>query len=164
MIEFVSLSAFETGYIFKSFDCGDANLNKYIRTHALINDKNNLSKTFVCVNDGVVIGYVTLCSAQVEFEKMPQSYKSSKPRYPVPAIRIARLAVDFKYQGKGYGKQLLAYTFKKIVMASEITGIKVIIVDVKEQSKLFYEKYGFEKLYELTYYLPIETIILAIKQ
>ena len=163
MIEFVSLNTFKTGYIFKSFDCGDANLNKYIRTHALINDKNNLSKTFVCMDNDEVIGYVTLCSAQVEFEKMPQSYKSSKPRYPVPAIRIARLAVDLRFQGKGYGKQLLAYAFKKIVMASEITGIKVVIVDAKEQSKLFYEKYGFERLHELAYFLPIETLILAIK-
>ena len=163
MIKFVSLSSFETGYLFKSFDCGDINLNKYIRTHALTNDKNNLSKTFVCLDDDNVVGYVTLCNAQIEFEKMPESYKSSKPRYPVPAIRIAHLAVDNKYQGEGYGKQLLAYAFKKIVMASEITGIKVVIVDAKEKSKLFYEKYGFLKLYDLTYFLPIETLILAIK-
>ena len=162
MMEFRSILSFETSFQFRLFDCGEANLNKYIRTHALLNDKNNLSKTFILLEDDSVIGFVTLCNAQIEFKDMPLDYQNNMPRYPVPAIRIARLAIDKQYQHKGYGKKLLAFAFKKIVQVSQSTGIKVVLVDAKEESKAFYEKYGFIKLNNNTYIMAIETIINAL--
>ena len=47
---------------------------------------------------------------------------------------------------------------------SEITGLKFIIVDAKEDSKTFYEHYGFIQFAEkeLCYFLPVETVRMAI--
>ena len=162
MIIFKPLTSFETAFVFKEFDCGDENLNKYIKTHAYQNDCNNLSKTFVCLDENVVVGFVTLCNAQIEFKEMPDSYKIKYPRYPVPSIKIARLAVEKHFQGRGYGKDILTFALKKAVQVSLEVGVKLIIVDVKEKSKEFYKKYGFVKLTEQTYCLPIETILKAL--
>ena len=82
------------------------------------------------------------------------------PKYPIPALRIARLAVGKDLQGKGIGKWLLTQAFIKIVHVAEITGLYLIIVDAKETSKSFYEHYGFInfKDKELSYFLPVETV------
>lgn len=162
MIDFKPLTLFETTYIFKNFDCGDENLNKYIKTHAYLNDTNNLSKTFVCIDDNVIVGFVTLCNAQIEFKDMPVSYKNKYPRYPVPSIKIARLAVEKTLQGRGYGKDILTFALKKSVQVSLEVGVKLIVADVKEQSKEFYKKYGFIQVNEQTYCLPIETVLKAL--
>ena len=159
---FNSIKFYKTALTFKHFDCGEENLNKYIRTYAYMNDENNLSKTFICEDNGNIVGFVTLCNAQIEFDEMPASYKHSMPKYPVPSVKIARLAIDKKYQGMGYGKSLLLYAFKKIIQVSVSTGVKVISVDVKESSKGFYEKYGFVDLGSGTYILMIETLIDAL--
>lgn len=64
-------------------------------------------------------------------------------------------------QKKGYGNELLKEAFYKIVNASQTIGIKIVVVDAKESSKSFYEKYGFIKLVDekLTYCIHIQTII-----
>ena len=84
----------------------------------------------------------------------------------IPCIRIARLAVDLKYQRNGNGTFLLRDALLRIVNLSYQTGVYFLIFDAKETSKDFYEHYGFIKLnnVELTYLLPIETIKKAIGQ
>ena len=146
-----SILSFETNYAFKHFDCGDESLNKYLKTFAYLNDTSNLSKTFIAHDSDTIIGFVTLCNAQIEFKEMP--------KYPVPAVKIAGLAVDTKYQSKGYGKELLLFTFKKIIQVSLSIGVKAVIVDAKEQSKMFYEKYGFIKIIGNTYIMLLDTLL-----
>ena len=101
----------------------------------------------------------------MKFENFPNPAKEALPKYPIPCIRIARLAVAKKHQNKGYGKELLRQAFLKIVAVSFTVGVKLVLVDAKETSKTFYEKYGFKPLIgsTLTYYLPVETILEAIK-
>ena len=147
--------------LLKHFDCGIEPLNTYLKRFALKNNMLGLGKTFIALSDqNQTVGYVTLCSAQAKFEELPEEYTEKLPHYPIPAIRIARLAVDKSCQGQGIGKYLLKQTFLKILQAAEITGIYLIIVDAKESAVSFYEQFGFIKLpdYESTYFLPIETI------
>ena len=65
----------------------------------------------------------------------------------------------------GIGKWMLTQAFMKIVHVSEITGLYLIIVDAKEESKKFYEHYGFIKFKNksLSYFLCIETVKKAMK-
>ena len=161
-MNFKNIQSYSTSYAFRHFDCGDSDLNKYIRTHAKQNDSNNLSKTYICEDDDRVIGFVTLCNAQIEFNVMSAQYKEKNPKYPVPAIRIARLAVDINQQSKGYGKALLWFALRKILQAAYIVGTKFVVVDAKNKATGFYEKYGFILLADNTYILPIETLIKSI--
>ena len=151
----------------KKFDCGVEPLNTFLSSYAIKNDALGIGKTFVLENNERKIGgYFTLATSQVSFDNVPDEYKLKLPKYPIPAIRIARLAVSNDLKGKGIGKWLLSQAFMKILQVSEITGIYLIIVDAKETSKKFYEKYGFIKFRneKLTYCLPVETVRKAIAE
>lgn len=130
----------------KKFDCGTEVLNEFLSRYSLKNDD--------------IVGYFTLATEQVVFEDIPDEYRGKLPKYPIPSLRIARLAVDKDLHGKGIGKWLLAQVFIKIVHVAEITGLYFIIVDAKETSKSFYEHYGFIKFKDkdLSYFLTVETV------
>ena len=127
----------------KKFDCGTEVLNEFLSRYSLKNDTLGNARTFVAFDDkDEVAGYFTLVTAQVVYEDIPDEYRGKLPKYPVPSLRIARLAAGKNLQGKGIGKWLLSQAFIKIVHVAEITGLYFIIVDAKETSKSFYEHYG----------------------
>lgn len=145
----------------KKFDCGTEVLNEFLSRYSFKNDILGIGKTFVAFNKNEdVIGYFTLAAAQVLFEDIPDNYRAKLPRYPIPALRIARLAVGKNLQGKGIGKWLLTQAFIKIIHVAEITGLYFIIVDAKETSKSFHEHYGFIKFNdkEFSYFLTVDTV------
>lgn len=145
----------------KKFDCGTEVLNEFLSRYSFKNDILGIGKTFVAFNKNEdVIGYFTLAAAQVLFEDIPDNYRAKLPRYPIPALRIARLAVGKNLQGKGIGKWLLTQAFIKIIHVAEITGLYFIMVDAKETSKSFYEHYGFIKFNdkEFSYFLTVDTV------
>ena len=111
----LEIVAIGKGHRREAFDCGEAALNDYLRRYARQNHERNLARSFVAVDAGKrVLGYHSLASAAVEFESLPPDYAKRLPRYPVPAVRIARLAVDRAMQGKGLGERLLADALKRI--------------------------------------------------
>ena len=145
----------------KKFDCGIEELNEFLSLYSLKNDALGIGKTFVAFDDNEEIaGYFTLATAQIVYEDIPDNYRTKLPKYPIPSLRIARLAVGKNLQGKGIGKRLLKQAFIKILHVADITGLYFIIVDAKESSKGFYEHYGFTKLNdkELSYFIPVDTV------
>ena len=145
----------------KKFDCGTEVSNEFLSRYSLKNDTLGIGKTFVAFDENEdIVGYFTLATAQVVYEDIPDEYRGKLPKYPIPSLRIARLAVGKNLQGKGIGKWLLAQAFIKIIHVAEITGVYFIIVDAKETSKSFYEHYGFIKFNdkELSYFLTVDTV------
>jgi len=147
------------------FDCGNPILNDYFRFYAFKNDQLSIGKTFVALNElDTVTGYMTLANAQIEADLLPETLKAKLPRYPIPAFRIAKLAVDLRYQGSGVGSWLLRSALEKALSVSASVGIYAVIVDaIDEKAKSFYVKYGFVAFseYPLTLFLPITTIASA---
>lgn len=144
----------------ENFDCGIPALNEYLTKYAFQNDKKGIGKTFLGIEDQKIVGFFTLSTAQVKLDCFPEDDKRLIPRYPIPAIRIARLAVMKNSQRKGYGRVLLKEAFTKILVASQSVGIYLVIVDAKDEAKPFYEHFGFRKLktVESTYFLMVDTI------
>ena len=148
-----------------TFSCGNKDLDRLLKKYALENDLSGYGKTFLLLDDDEVVGFFTLCSASIKFEEYPHELSVTLPKYPIPCIRIARLAVRKDKQGCGYGKELLKQAFLKILSVSLTIGIRLIVVDVKETSTAFYEKYGFIRLLndKLSYFLALDTLKEAIK-
>lgn len=93
-------------------------------------------------------------------------YKYRTLRYPVPAFRIGKLAVDRDFQGNGVGRWLLTQALLKAVEVSHSAAVFAVLVDaIDEKAKAFYLKYGFIPLEErpLTLFLPLATIETAIR-
>lgn len=71
--------------------------------------------------------------------------KASQALDPVPAILLARLAVDRKHQGAGLGRSLLQDVLR-CVDAADAIGARVLLVHAKhEAAKSWYMEYSFEE-------------------
>ena len=152
----------EKSHIKDQFDCGVDSLNDYLIRYARQNDLKNISRTFVTVDEKKIIhGFYSINSASVECEDLPENITKQLPRYPIPAARLSRLAVDLKMQRTGLGERLLFNALKRIYLTSNEMGIKFVIVDsFNEKAKSFYGCYGFAEYpgQDLKLFLPTETI------
>lgn len=147
----------------EAFDCGIEELNAFIRRYARQNEEHGLSRTFVAVRPGSlrVFGYHTLRSGQVEIRDLSPEEVRRFPRYPVPVVHLARLAVDREARGRGLGELLLLDAlFKAHEAASVIAAYAVEVEALNEPARLFYLRYGFRELLDdrLHLYLPMKTI------
>ncbi len=145
----------------KPFDCGEPALNDFLQNLAGQQQRKGFGKTYVALaDDGMnVLGFVTISAGQVATEQLPVSLKL--PRYPVPILRIARLAVDLRSQGQGIGRDLLAFALHLALEFSECVGLYAVVVDAKnDKAKAFYQQLGFLSSLDnpLYLFLPIATL------
>lgn len=143
----------------ESFDCGIPALDQYLRQYARQSGDIGLGRTFVAVSpsEKLVLGYYTVASSSLSFQVVP----AKLPRYPVPVVLLARLAVDRNAQGSGIGTLMLLDCFRRSLQISSELGIYAIEVDAKTDSaKEFYAKYGFSTLNDsdLHMYISMDTI------
>lgn len=93
--------------------------------------------------DGAVGGYYTLSATAAKLADLPDQTVRRLPRYPlVPATLLGRLAVDRRFQGKGYGRFLLADALYRIAR-NEIASFAVIVDAKDEAARRFYERESF---------------------
>ncbi len=146
----------------KNFCCGKPPLDEYLHRYARQNDEKNIAKSFVAIDEeNNVVGYYSLCTASIEFEELPEAIRNQLPNYPVPAVLIARLAVDENVHGQGLGAKLLINALQRILTASAEIAIKAVLVDaIDDEAIKFYRHFEFIELpdQDLKLFLPIETI------
>jgi predicted N-acetyltransferase YhbS len=145
----------------EGFDCGETALNDFLLRQAGQQQRRGLGKTYVVVaEDGATVtGFVTVSAGQIATTSLPTQLKL--PRYPAPILRIGRLAVDVRHQGKGIGQDLLAFALRLAVEFSQRVGIYAVVVDAKhDKANAFYLKLGFIACsdHSLCVYLPIATL------
>jgi GNAT superfamily N-acetyltransferase len=130
----------------KRFDCGNAALNEFLVKYAVANAAAGLARTFVTTiqDQPTVIGYFSIAAGSVERETAPERVAKGTPKHAIPAVLLARLAVDLNYQGQKVGSALLKEALLKTLEASSIIGVRAVLVHAKNQPAAdFYAKYGF---------------------
>ncbi len=157
----VAIQLLGTQHRREGFNCADAALNEFLLRQAGQQQRRGFGKSYVAVaEDGVPItGFVTVSAGQIATTSL--STQSKLPRYPAPILRIGRLAVDVRYQGKGIGQDLLAFALRLAVEFSQRVGLYAVVVDAKhDKAKAFYTKLGFIACVDspLCLYLPVATL------
>lgn len=146
----------------KSFDCGQGDLNKYIKQLASQHQKSGTSKTYVSIDDdGIVNGFYCLSTSSMSYDSLDPTLSKKLPRHPIPCIVVGRFAVDQNFQGHGIGKKLLAHALKQILKVSEIVGLNFVVIHAKDTKAMeFYKYYGFISLSSnpLTLIYPVNAI------
>ena len=131
------------------FDCGEKALNLYLSHFARQDIRRELARTFIIRKEEEykVLGYYTLCSGAIDVKDLPDNFLKKLPKYPVPIVRLARLAVDKEQQGNGYGELLLMDSLYRASLAGENIGIYGMVIEAKhEKAKQFYQQYGFQSI------------------
>jgi GNAT superfamily N-acetyltransferase len=144
-----------------AFDCGEPALNDFLQRQAGQMERRGFGKTYVSLSDDdvTVTGFVTVSAGQVATSELPVSLKL--PRYPAPILRIGRLAVDGRHQGRGIGQDLLSFALQLALEFSHQVGLYAIVVDAKHaRAKAFYEVLGFmpTDTDSLCLFLPLGTL------
>jgi predicted N-acetyltransferase YhbS len=130
----------------KAFRSGDPDLDRFFATYAGQNQfRHHIGTTYLAVDGDTIEGFVTVSPANVEGEALASTLRRL-PRYPVPVLRLARLAVAEERQGRGAGRALLRHVFDLALKLSEEYGCVGVVVDAKPDAVGFYERYGFSRL------------------
>lgn len=145
----------------KGFSCGVAALDDYLRTRAGQHQRSGIATTHVLIDEAhpaQIIGYCTLAAAQLHLHELQAADRKRLPAYPVPAVRVGRLAVAQTEMGKGYGRLLLGHAVNLALSVQQTLGVRAIVVDAKDlRAAAFYEAFGFRPTTTgaLTFYLPL---------
>lgn len=130
-----------------SFRSGDIELDRFFQRYAGQNQfRHHVGTTYLAVENGKVLGFVTVAPSQLEIDALPRSKARRLPAYPLPVLRLARLAVDQQAQGQGVGLLLLKAVFVLCRGMADAFGCVGVLVDAKPGAVGFYQKYGFFEL------------------
>ena len=145
-------------------------LNDFLRTTARQHREKGLSNSFVLLDEEAprsISGLFTICFLEVDVASLPREHTRRLPKPArLPAAKLARLAIDRRHQGKGYGTLLLADAVKRVVTTARESGAVVgFFVDAKDdQARRFYLRFGFVPLRDapLSLYLPLATLVAGV--
>ena len=128
-----------------SFNSGQAELDQFLKQYAKQNQfKHYIGTSYVAVGEGVVVGYLSISASSIRIDEISNIVTKKLPHYPLPILRLTRLAVDKRYQKHGIGKQLLTFALQLTLKQKEQFGCFGLVVDAKEESIDFYTPFGFE--------------------
>jgi len=130
-----------------AFSSGDEDLDRFFHRYAGHSQfRHHLGVTWVAVEDGRIVGFATVAPAQLDAEAIRVTLRRRLPGYPLPVLRLARLAVSRSDRGRGIGTALLRRVFELAVEMSERVGCVGVVVDAKSGSMGFYRELGFSEL------------------
>lgn len=146
-----------------SFNCGDEQMNDFLRRFARQSHEQNASKTFCAVdnaNPDRVLGFYTIAPSAVAHEQVPSALIKGLARHEVSGFKLARLATDLTVARQGLGGQLLAAVALRCLRVAAEGGGLLLIIDAKsERAANWYRGYGAEALSgkPLTLVMPLTT-------
>lgn len=133
-----------------SFQAGQPLLDQYIQRYASQDVKRQVAKVFIATptdKTTQLVGFFTLSAGSISCSDLPDSWAKKLPRYPMPVALIGRLAVNYRFQGKGLGSILLADACRKVINASATLAVVGIVVEAKDvATSNFYQHFGFTPL------------------
>ncbi|MFO6424918.1 GNAT family N-acetyltransferase [Motilimonas sp. KMU-193] len=166
--EFIELS--KSKHDRNSFDCGEQELNVFIKTHAAKHMQAGVSRTMVLLSDQpllnqkyAICAFYSVSASSISRETLPVQLAKKLPHYPIPVFLIAQLAVHKEYHGLGLGKVSLIRALKHLWGVNHHMRAYAIVVDcLTDSAQAFYTKFGFEVLCEhngrVRMFLPMKTV------
>lgn len=168
----VKITPLTKDYVFKDFDCGNADLNDFLLNDSKIYLKHLRYTTTLLETDTRIIAYYSLANDLLnvrEREDFAQEMDNSKNKIDCdfwerflnqkmyPAAKIGRLAVDKYFQDQGIGTLLIKSLVQSFIKKNK-TGCQFITVDAisdnSQRTIKFYESNGFKMLTASDYNRP----------
>jgi len=122
-------------------------LKTFLQKQAKLFQQSSIAQTYVAVVDGkTIIGFITLICSEIDLQNGYELTDCSQANHYefLPAVKIARLAVDSRYRGFGIGSTLVDYAIALIRdRIAENVGCRFIVTDAKSEAVKFYNKQGF---------------------
>ncbi len=133
-------------HVLDGFDCGRPSLNVWLTRYARQAAAGS-ARTYVVVDSDQarVVGYHALTAAELTREAATARVVKGMPRYPIPAVLLARLAVDVSVVGRGIGAWLLRDAMTRTLAAADMIGVRALLVHaIDDQARAFYLRHGLQ--------------------
>ena len=128
-----------------SFDCGDPGLSDWLKQHAR-HATGQGTRTYVLVEhaSNSVVGYFAVAAFLIEREQMPRRIGRGAPRR-IPAILLAKLALDRRRHGKGWGRNCSYMPSPRSFAPRAPPAARLVVVDaVDDRAAAFYTAHDFQ--------------------
>jgi ribosomal protein S18 acetylase RimI-like enzyme len=154
----------------EGLSCGIAQIDSFFRRTANKLTRAGNLRTFVMVGPaGELIGFYAANAHAVDYAELPDRFARNRPAHgSIPAAYITMIGVDRRFQGRGYGGDLLVDCLARLAGAADALGIAVVLLDVFDcgdpeklaKRRALYTGYGFEPLPSnaLRLFLPMATV------
>jgi GNAT superfamily N-acetyltransferase len=138
----------------RAFRSGDEALDVFFHRYAGQNQfRHHIGVSYVAVDGGRILGFATGAPNSLDAGDLTSGRKM--PPYPVPILRLARLAVDRDARGLGLGEALLLFTLGLAERQAAELGCVGVVVDAKPAAQEFYRRFGF---------VPVDVVAGALEQ
>lgn len=143
----LTIRRLEPGDDRSGLDSGQVELDRFFHRFAGQNQfRHYLGVTYVAVMDDKIVGFVTVSVGEIAGEKVAELIHKRLPAYPLPILRIARLATDQRCRGMGIGRELLRSMLELALEMRDRVGCVGVVVDAKPEAVAFYQPLGFQPL------------------
>jgi GNAT superfamily N-acetyltransferase len=131
-----------------TFRSGNVDLDRFFLRYAGQNQfRHHIGTSYVALDlDGTIVGYATVSASEIAPEGLNPAERKRVARYPIPVLRLARLAVDERATGRGVGTTLLRSVLLIAQQMARDVGCVGVVIDAKSDAVAFYERLGFVKL------------------
>lgn len=127
-----------------AFRSGDPDLDGFFQRYAGQNQfRHHIGTTYVAVEGATILGYATIAPGQIDADAVPVKDRPGLPRYPLPILRLARLAVGESDRSRGVGTALLRFVLELALRLEREYGCLGILVDAKPGAEAFYTRHSF---------------------
>ena len=153
----------------ESFDCGQPDLEDYLRRIARQHADRGVSRTYALIDDArpsIILGYMTLALCEIMPAALPAKF-AKKYAHQVHGVKLARLAVSRTRQRQGLGALMMLHAMTRALAVAENAGIAGFFVDAKDEAaQKYYLRYGFLPLTDdpLRLFLPLATLKRALEK
>ena len=158
LFEHYDIQKFESDIPTDEFDCGDEDLNDFIKNEVQLYKAQLITMPYVVVEKGKtdkVLAYFTLSNDKIavtdfashnQFNKFKKkNFNKEKYLRSYPSVKIGRLGISKNLQGTGVGTNIIDF-IKLYFLEDNKTGCRFITVDAYNAAVPFYEKNGFDFL------------------
>ncbi len=144
----ITVRRLEPGDDRSRFRSGNIDLDRFFARFAGQNQfRHHIGTTYVAVDShGAIVGFATVSASELVAASLSESQRKGLPAYPLPVLRLARLAVDERHQGQGIAAALMRAVFTLAHALAKDVGCLGVVVDAKEGAVGYYEKLGFVSL------------------
>jgi GNAT superfamily N-acetyltransferase len=127
------------------FRSGNVELDRFFTRFAGQNQfRHHIGSTYIAIDEtGAIAGFATVAASELTSASLSEARRKRLPAYPLPVLRLARLAVDERAKGRGVAQTLLRAVFALAHRMADEMGCLGVVVDAKADAVAFYRKLGF---------------------
>jgi GNAT superfamily N-acetyltransferase len=129
----------------KTFTCGEAELDRWFQTRASQDEKRNVARVFVALDEMGVVGFYSLSMFTLSLDDLPDELSRKLPTYrAIPAALIGRLARHERARACGIGELLVADAITRVLAVTATVAAYAIVVEAMNgRAAAFYRNFGF---------------------